>query len=1351
MRKYIKNKKGMTLVELIVALSLLMLIVFVFSPMLLSSYSTIYEAGAREEAAYNAKSDIETHLAVRTARDQYNNFVIQLQKNAVNVVDAISVQGKRITTNVLETIFYNGKPHLKIISGPVIDNNSYHKMALYTENLNYTSKTVTATNEEPKTLDKKEIKIRVTAPDKTYATSAITGSQYADESQVESAYNKNIAVSKIVADPVNGLISFEISGFDFTVSPIRLRIYYVADNNKIEHVDSYIEVQMPTLILGGDAKAGADYYTTSGVITESVGVEGGGGTALVNSISPIEGRTMSTGTTKGEGTIQTPSSFKVNNTASPVDIQSISYVNSDLELNKGIKPFYVLTGTNGAIYRTYGFSNKNTFLDNYSKYSNEHYYTVKNSNETYRQSVYPTFWSGDETHQFYYTTYYDSQYSIDYGGPNSDRDGDHSWRTENTSNRGTGIQTFTNRATYSFFRNGYDVDFNYKVQNKKNISYILTERGTALRLHGRKLHEDDFWGAQQVWNVNNRSCNTHALAISFEKTDDINNVYYCYTNTDSVEADKLYNQFCQFSSLTATSINTGSLKDLLSDVDGDACQSFLGGKNSGKHDYSSSSKVNITSSAYIESLGKMLYLGTVDANAYVMQQDNDYEKAYQSSDYAKDLKALNNEEAKKGGTTGYCIIGTTGSEGTTIYKASTTTNDINKIATVGADPKFKVSGDIYREFKLTNTYDGQIVIDSYISKQPHSTSTEKKYKAAWARNVFDCWCDYHRWKYDSDWMNHMDHLGKYQIISAKIYDNMGGTSSQIAEKHSHWEPHEWHYEKVNEKTDLSLSQTENTASYTTANELTESTTKVTTTDQAVNDFYTSMSPQNIHISDFYFTLGYSSNREFVYSLISFGKSDKNKNGKLDSGDDDYLTEKYKSYEPYYFLSHYGTGYSMQKNNKKYSLVSSHSPNYTPNGSNSYINSYNNDYYNVWFPGECYNLTKTASLNGVVVGVGYAVSGSTYQWLDNLGVITNNTSTALGGLFNDGVLAVCTPGGKPGDENEPADANFENKLYFKDNATMDTDYLSNPSKNTAPLQSYDLSADNSTTINKYDLSIADANTYRTKFGTYGTHARQSVRFTSVGLGLLGKGTGGSYSEDYYAYYGDSTGRVFYSKIASEKNGSTTPVSYVADLTAADSVKNAEGAGKMIELKIGGESLRSLFSEIDNITVMSYTTDKTDEYTNASNYDLVVISGKKEGANTNYIVVAKIGADADGVPDVVNIQTVGFSDVLSGVSIKINDSIFLNGYYYAVGETVDNKGSVTGGFLLAVNEMELKSFINREKKLDENGQETSVALIPEAKNITKYFTTSCQSVSNTSSGYTATNTTLAPLYAIGGRSA
>jgi hypothetical protein len=140
-------------------------------------------------------------------------------------------------------------------------------------------------------------------------------------------------------------------------------------------------------------------------------------------------------------------------------------------------------------------------------------------------------------------------------------------------------------------------------------------------------------------------------------------------------------------------------------------------------------------------------------------------------------------------------------------------------------------------------------------------------------------------------------------------------------------------------------------------------------------------------NDVLFTMGFSSNREMVYNGISF---------EVQSGS---YKEHYKSYEQWYFLSEYSN-----KNHFPNAFLHN---NIDGSGTKTgkYLNKSTNDYYNVWFPEDMYNLTKVAVKDNVAVAVGYTVAGSSYQFVNwTTAGTTNNTSTALGGIFNDGVMA-----------------------------------------------------------------------------------------------------------------------------------------------------------------------------------------------------------------------------------------------------------------------------------------------------------------------------------------------------------
>lgn len=76
--RWMKKKKigmhptgGFSLVELLVALFILMLIVFAFTPLLVGSIERIYYAGDKSEALYRGQSDLEVDIAERNTVDGY--------------------------------------------------------------------------------------------------------------------------------------------------------------------------------------------------------------------------------------------------------------------------------------------------------------------------------------------------------------------------------------------------------------------------------------------------------------------------------------------------------------------------------------------------------------------------------------------------------------------------------------------------------------------------------------------------------------------------------------------------------------------------------------------------------------------------------------------------------------------------------------------------------------------------------------------------------------------------------------------------------------------------------------------------------------------------------------------------------------------------------------------------------------------------------------------------------------------------------------------------------------------------------------------------------------------------------
>ena len=68
MKRLLKQKRGMTLMEILVALSLLMIIIVGTTPVMLQAYNSLYIAGEKTQETYEAKSEIEEMLKFKLKR-----------------------------------------------------------------------------------------------------------------------------------------------------------------------------------------------------------------------------------------------------------------------------------------------------------------------------------------------------------------------------------------------------------------------------------------------------------------------------------------------------------------------------------------------------------------------------------------------------------------------------------------------------------------------------------------------------------------------------------------------------------------------------------------------------------------------------------------------------------------------------------------------------------------------------------------------------------------------------------------------------------------------------------------------------------------------------------------------------------------------------------------------------------------------------------------------------------------------------------------------------------------------------------------------------------------------------------
>lgn len=86
----INNHRGFTIVEILVALSILSLVIFSFSPLISNSFSNIFTAGRKSNALYQAQKQMENKFAQGTTEDTSIQTI-----SFPYISDEISVKGKQ--------------------------------------------------------------------------------------------------------------------------------------------------------------------------------------------------------------------------------------------------------------------------------------------------------------------------------------------------------------------------------------------------------------------------------------------------------------------------------------------------------------------------------------------------------------------------------------------------------------------------------------------------------------------------------------------------------------------------------------------------------------------------------------------------------------------------------------------------------------------------------------------------------------------------------------------------------------------------------------------------------------------------------------------------------------------------------------------------------------------------------------------------------------------------------------------------------------------------------------------------------------------------------------------------------
>ena len=1219
MKRLLKNNHGMTLMEILVALTLLMIVIVGTTPVMLSAFDGLYTAGEYTQDTYQAKSEVEEKLATRNTKDVYNPG---FQVNFNNIGEVANINARRAVSSLygsLETLFSNGKVHVSIVSAKTVnddlptiastDPDDYYEVIIQTTNLDFGddvknkfgAAAKVSLNNESKVEDgnkdcEKIIDLTFIIPDKTQDGEGKIYS-YKDKKNHARIY-KDTNGNECEADPITGRIKVRINGFDFTQSPIKIRASYLDENYKKKTTETYLFVEQPTIIAAGETGT-YHYYTSPGVLqTKQIVTENGKEVTKTTENFGLYGRTMRLNTfTQEEFAINfynkcTPKiESGVYSIPAGTIFKSVNWITEDE--SSVLNPYYVLTGTNGAIYRTYSFKgfDESTFAElsgvdqrpdataaaKRAKYKFDTTITLKDRTAT---TVYPALWGGDTTHQFGYATY---EKAMGYSGS------DKCWYTSveeatNDSFENFEANPYSTKAKYSYYYNGHTTAFTYMTQNSRKISYILTETGNAMRRGGLMNGIGDFGEYyNKIWeNFAGKTERASGNAWYHSGNDDVMfqtpPIYF----TGGSRGGGLNDLEEGFAQIRIKYLTTNSPYSMATQKRYKSENAFSSNMWLNSDMYTSN--VTVTDAVYIPTTskmsGKMFYVGTVSANALINQTDAVFENANQTS-----WEEQSTDDWRYAGyRTAYAVFGNAAEETTSVYKFMYTQNHHEQ------------SADSYEWFFENSTstlYSGGKTSDTY---NPY----------------------------------------------------ISGTGVEVNSKDGH-EFYVYRYVPGGDRSNVAVGT------------------------------------NSCLFNDVQFTMGFASDRAMAYSQIAYGVSDGN------------VLEAYKGCEPYYFLSHWGDSshiptlfMSTANGNYISALTAIETANQTgKTGSQvneQYFNSYNNDYYNVWFPGEMYNLTKVATKDGVTVSVGYAVAGSTYQFVDPRE--DSNTSTALGGIYNDGVLSAMIGG---------VDSSLTNLLYYKDNDTFDNYSLSTTETDKSAGYNYkNYNGDNFerytgakrhwltgkiTGYNTDKVGQTDYNLYDTK--GYGTHTRDSIQFTAVDIGVQRVVTGTTEKATYYAYYADNKGRVFRSKVAVKSSSvpndydpdaenanqnvevkSLKKVDYISDVIvqSGDTKLTDDTIGYMEQLKPTGINFTDLFDKI--------TTLKIDG-------KMIFISGKpKQGSSSLSGIPVVVGMVNDETNTIK--WTVVYMQVSGGsyTSYWIEDMIVLGDYFYTVGQ----KG--TKGFMTAI---------------------------------------------------------------------
>ena len=691
-RKRIFNKLGMTYIELVCALALLSLIVVMFTPMLLSSYEHLYNAGVKVEEVYDSKEQMETGLAVRSSIN-----ITNIKVNVQNLFESMNVAGRKIVSDLqggLETVFHGVRARVDVLSPDVVyDDTSWHEVVIQTTGLDWDADDVILFNLNENrnknltslkdSLKPGQIIIDIVKPDKSKGSSGTavdevvyTGGDRASISAMDNG-------KYLEADPVKKRIEFRIGGVDFTTSPLKICVYYVNERGVLKTLSDYMYIKPAHIIFAG--QGGSDYFTTAGI--ERIDVSSGN-TEATTYVLNIEGRGMNVS--------NSPSLNGLTPNASGSVIKTITWVDNDD--NGAFDPYYVMAGTNGSVYRMYSL---NVMADG-SYFSGTSIPTTATTDKSFNletgERIHPIFWGGEVSDQYSFQT---MNKSTTYGAA-SDNDVDCSASNSEFGVIGTQYDKFDTKLRYSMVFNSYRTGYKYASQFSRKISYVLTEAANkSFRIAGKKQYLGDFLGYNQRWEPEycdfvsggflSFSANTTDERACYFGGSDVTPSYASNDHTDMHLAYIRLNSYISFDPIQAvrenTTVNiaggsTATMTDRLITGGEFWCPKGeeedlrdIGWKD--RVNYISTkygTTANITSAAYLpgassSGTGQVIYFGTVSAYALVQQRSDTTEK---------NTKMYNTGSAYASRATFYYVSGTNGA-GTTIYRNSSDVNESKSV------------------------------------------------------------------------------------------------------------------------------------------------------------------------------------------------------------------------------------------------------------------------------------------------------------------------------------------------------------------------------------------------------------------------------------------------------------------------------------------------------------------------------------------------------------------------------------------------------------------------------------------------------------------------------------------------